>query len=125
MKNITSLFTMAMLSTMSLSVMNSCTNDDLIVITPESIEGTWMHDDSHDNEYDYLLFNADGTGSKWEIHKGNPNAAPHDKEDFSYSLSDGKITFYEPDGERDTESIRMNNPNEIVIDHDTYKRQQP
>lgn len=121
MKNITSLIAMAMLSTMSMSVLNSCSNDDAIEITTNNLQGIWMHTDKDD--YDYLKFNSDGTGSKWEVYKNAPDARPHDQEDFTYSLSGGKITFYEPDGERDVEKIKMNTPDEIVIDRDTYKRQ--
>lgn len=123
MKNITSLIAMAMLSTMSTCALTSCSNDETLDVTPNSIAGIWMHEDRTDNDYDYLQFNADGTGIKWEVYKNAPDGQRHDEETFKYSINGNKITFFEPDGERDVESIKMKNNNEIVIDRDTYKRQ--
>lgn len=123
MKNITSLIAMAMLSTMSTSALTSCDNTETLDLTPQSITGVWMHEDRTDNDYDYIQFNADGTGIKWEVYKNAPNGQRHDEETFTYSISGNKITFYEPDGDRDIETIKLKKNNELVIDRDTYKRQ--
>lgn len=122
MKNITSLFVLAMLSTMSMSSI-SCNNDDGLDITTNNLQGTWMHDDRTDNDYDYIQFNPDGTGTKWEVYKNAPDGTKHDIESFTFSIKGNKITFYEPDGERDVETIKMKNTDEIVIDRDTFIRQ--
>lgn len=124
MKNITKFILMAMLSTMGIGALNSCSNDDdTIDITRSNLQGIWMHDDRTDNDLEYLQFNADGTGCKWEVYKNDSEARPHDQESFTYTLSGNKITFYETDGERDVEKIIMPSPNVIVIDNDTYNRQ--
>lgn len=124
MKNITNFILLAMLSTMGMGTFTSCTNDDdTIEITNNNLRGVWMHDDRTDNDYDYLQFNTDGTGLKWEVYKNDPEARPHDQESFTYTLSGNKITFQEMDGDRDTEKIIMTSPDVIVIDKDTYNRQ--
>lgn len=123
MKNITSLIAMAMLSTMSINVLTSCSNDDDPVLTAPVLHGTWMHNDRLDDDYDYLRFNPDGTGSKWEVRKNDTGARPHDQESFTYTLDGNKIIFVEPDGERDVETVKLVSSNEIIIDHDTYTRQ--
>lgn len=122
MKNIPSLIALAVLSTMSMNVMSSCHNDEF-EITKDNLHGIWMHDDRSDNDYNYIQFNADGTGAKWEIYKHAPDARPHDQETFTFTIKGNKIYFYEPDGDRDIESIKMKNANEIVIDRDKYIRQ--
>lgn len=123
MKNITSLFAMALLSTMSMSILTSCTSEEGLEVTLSNVQGLWMHDDRTDNEYDYLKLNADGTGSKWEVLKGDAEARPYDLEEFTFTLSGNKITFFEQDGERDVETIELISLDEMVIDRDTYNRQ--
>lgn len=123
MKNITSLIAMAMLSTMSTSAFTSCNSNVIHDITPQSITGIWMHEDRSDNDYDYIQFNADGTGIKWEVYKNAPSNQRHDEETFKYTLKGNKITFYEIGDEPDVETIKMKNTNVLVIDRDTYKRQ--
>lgn len=124
MKNITNFIFLAMLSTMGMGAFTSCSNDDeSLDITTSNLQGIWMHDDRTDNDYDYLQFNADGTGLKWEVYKNDPEARPFDQETFTYKVNGNKITFYEPDGERDTEKIVMPTLDRIVIDKDTYNKQ--
>lgn len=119
MKNITNLFALAMLSTMSTAVFTSCNAED---VEPLTIHGTWMHDDTRDNDYDYITFNPDGTGSKWEVLKIDQTAAS-DHENFTYSLSGNKITIIERDGERDVETVKIVNNDRIKLDGEIYNRQ--
>lgn len=123
MKNITNSILLAMLSTMSIGTLTSCDDEPGILVTTSNIQGIWMHDDRTDNDYDYLQFNADGTGLKWEVNKNDSEARPHDQEKFTYTLNGNKITFSEMDGSRDTEKIVMPSPDVIVIDKDTYNKQ--
>lgn len=123
MKNIPTFFAMAVLSTLSMNAMTSCSNDATLEISKNELQGIWMHDDRTDNDYNYIQFNADGTGAKWEIYKNAPDARPHDYETFTFTISGNKITFYETDGDRDIETIKMKNANTIVIDRDKYTRQ--
>lgn len=120
MKNITTFIALAMLSTMSTAVFTSCSNAD---VEPLTIHGTWVHDDTRDNDLDYITFNADGTGAKWETLKATPNGDRLDYEDFTYSLSGNKITIVERDGDIDTETVKVVNNDRIKLDGDIYDRQ--
>lgn len=124
MKNITTLLAMAMLSTMSVHADTAACNDRKQGITAQSIAGIWMHNDRTDDDYNFIQFNADGTGLKWEVYKDAPNGQRHDVETFTFNINGNKIVFVEPDGDRDIEPIRMKKSGVLVIDHDTYTRQQ-
>lgn len=119
MKNITTLIALAMLSTMSPAVITSCSNDD---VEPLTIHGTWVHDDTRDNELDYITFNADGTGAKWETLKASSATDRRDYEDFTYTLSGNKISLVERDGDVDTETVKVVNNDRIKLDGDVYDR---
>lgn len=123
MKNITTLIAMAMLSTLDMGAFTSCNNDSAIDATYDGLTGVWMHEDRFDNDYDYIQFNADGTGTKWEVYKNAADGQRHDVENFTYTVKGNKITFIEADGERDIETIKMKSANKIVIDKDTYTKQ--
>lgn len=120
MKNITTLIALAMLSTMSTAVFTSCSNAD---VEPLTIHGTWVHNDTRDNDLDYIRFNADGTGAKWETLKNDATATPYDYEDFSYTLNGSKITIVERDGDFDTETVKVVNNDRIKLDGEIYNRQ--
>lgn len=120
MKNITKLIAMAVLSTMSATVFTACTNDEVELMT---IYGVWQHDDTNDNDIDFISFSADGTGAKWETLKGSTATDQvFDYETFTYTLSGNKITFIEQDGDRDVETIKVVNNDRIKLDGDTYDR---
>lgn len=120
MKNITTLIALAMLSTMSTALFTSCNDDD---VAPLTIHGTWVHDDTRDNDLDYITFNADGTGAKWEMLKASTSADRLDYEEFTYTLNGNKITIVERDGDVDTETVKVVNNDRIKLDGDVYDRQ--
>lgn len=119
MKNITKVIAMAMLSTMSISTFTSCSEDVDVL----SINGTWRHDDTRDNEFDYISFSENGAGSKWEVSKADPTATMHDFEEFSYTLKGNKITIIERDGDRDVETVKIISDKQIKLDGEVYDRQ--
>lgn len=119
MKNITKFIALAMLSTMSIPFFTSCSEDVDIL----SIHGTWRHDDTRDNEYDFISFTQNGTGSKWEVSKQDPAFNMHDFEEFTYTLSGNKITIIERDGDRDVETVKIINDKQIKLDGEVYERQ--
>lgn len=120
MKNITNILCMALLSTMSTLTFTACSNDD---VDPLTIHGTWMHDDTRDNDYDFISFKSDGSGAKWEVYKNDANMERHDYEEFSYTLEGSKITIIERDGERDIETLKVITNDQIKLDGEVYDRQ--
>lgn len=118
MKNITKFIALAMLSTMSISTFTACADDVDIL----SINGTWRHDDTRDNKYDFISFSENGKGSKWEVSKSDPAATMFDFEEFTYTLSGHKITIIEHDGDRDVETVKVINNKRIKLDGEVYDR---
>lgn len=121
MKNITKFLSLAMLSTMSLVPLISCSAED---IETASIIGTWMHNDTRDKEYNYITFNADGTGAKWEVHYNAPQNYQPVRETFQFTVSGSKVNIFEADGDVDVETVRVKSATKIRIDGDTYIKQQ-
>lgn len=122
MKNFTKIALLGLVSLAFTTVFTSCNNDEEVV-SPSLLVGTWMHNDKHDRDYEYIRFADDGTGEKWEVPHNAPSAFKPLHEIFYYTLQAGKITFIEPDGDQDVERLQVVNDNQIKIDRETYNRQ--
>lgn len=111
----TALLTLVLLTTAALTSCTKRVND------PAALAGTWLHTD--DDSRDYLTFNADGTGYKWEEPLTDVPSFTPIREAIYWNLADGRLTIVEPDGDTDIEHVRQANDELIKIGDDYYARQ--
>lgn len=86
-----------------------------------NIVGTWMHADADDHENEYVRFDANGTGEKWE-QKTNGLKQIKDRKNFSYTFQNGVLTTRKRGGDVDTDVVYSIANDKIRFDGDTYIR---
>ena len=86
-----------------------------------NIVGTWMHADADDHENEYVRFDANGTGEKWE-QKTSGLKQIKDRKSFTYTFQDGVLTTRKRWGDVDTDVVYSIAKDKIRFDGDTYIR---